>query len=78
MCRADTGGCSFGCSGAGASVQAGVRGAAVCGLVTMAAGVPRRAGAGVVIDAVNAGGAVCTGTPGALVDVDLAAQPCEA
>lgn len=65
-------------SGAGPSVQAGQRGTAVCRLVTLAACVPWRAGAGVVVDAVYAGGTVCAGVTGTLVDVDLAAQSGEA
>lgn len=60
--------------GAGPAVQTGLRGAAVSGSVAVAARVARRAGAGVVVDPVYAGGAVCARVPGALVHVDLAAQ----
>lgn len=63
---------------AGAAVEAGPRGAAVRRPVAVAARVARRAGAGVVVDAVHAGGAVGAGAPGALVDVDLAVGTSEA
>lgn len=78
MVRAGAGGLAFCSSGAGSAVQAGMRGTAACWLVAVAACVPWRTGAGVVVDAVYAGGAVCAGVPGTLVDVDLAAQTCEA
>lgn len=78
MGRADAGRLAFGCSGAGPTVQAGLGDTAVCWLFAVAACVPWGAGAGVVVDAVNAGGAVCTRAPGTLVDVDLTAQTCEA
>lgn len=78
MGRADTHRLPSGSSGAGASVQAGLRGAAVCRFVAVAACVPWRAGASVVVDTIYAGGAVCTGATGTLVDVGLAAQSCEA
>lgn len=78
MGGADAGRLAFGSNGAGPSIHAGPRGTAVCGLVAVAACVPWGAGAGVVIDAVYAGGAVCTGVPGTLVDIDLTAQSCEA
>lgn len=78
MCGADAGGLAFGSSGAGPTVQAGPRGTAVCWLFAVAACVPRGACAGVVIDAVYAGGAVRAGVPGTLVDVDLTAQSREA
>lgn len=60
--------------GAGPTVEAGLRRAAVCVSVAVAARVTRRAGAGVVIDPVYAGGAVGARVPGALVNVDLTAQ----
>lgn len=69
---------AFCSNGAGPSVQAGLRGTAVCWLVAVTARVPWRAGAGVVIDAVYAGGAIGTGVPGTLVDVDFTAQTREA
>lgn len=69
---------AFGSSGARPTIQAGLRGAVVCRLVTVAACVPRRTGAGVVVDAVYAGGAVFAGVSGTLIDVDLTAQSCEA
>lgn len=78
MGRAHASRLAFGSGGAGPSIQAGLRGTAVCGLVTVAACVAWRAGAGIIIDAVYAGGAVCTGGPSTLIDVDLTAQPCEA
>lgn len=78
MSRATAGRLAFGSYRAGPAVEAGLRGTAVCGFVTVAAGVPRGAGAGVGVNAVDAGGAVCTRVPGTLVDVDLTAQPCEA
>lgn len=78
MGRADAGRLAFGSSGAGPTVQAALRDTAVGWPVAVAACVPWRAGAGVVADAVYAGGAVCTGVPGTLVDVDLTAQTCEA
>lgn len=78
MDGADAGKLAFGSNDAGPSVHAGPRDAAVCGLVTVAACVPWGAGAGVVIDAVYAGGAVGAGVPGTLVDIDLTAQSCEA
>lgn len=78
MGRADAAGLAFRSNGAGPTVQAGLRGTAVCWLVTVAACVPWGAGAGVVVDAVDAGGAVCAGVPGTLVDVDLTAQTREA
>lgn len=78
MGGADTGRLAFGSSGAGATVQAGLKGTAVRQLVTVAACVPGGTGAGVAVDAVNAGGAVCTRAPGTLIDVDLAAESCEA
>lgn len=78
MGRADAGRLAFGSSGAGPTVKAGLRGTEVCWLVAVAACVPWRAVAGIGVDAVYAGGAVGAGVPGALVDVDLAAQTCEA
>lgn len=78
MGRADAGRLAFCSNGAGSTVQAGLRGTVVCWLVAVAACEPWGAGAGVVIDAVYAGGAVCAGVPGTLVDVDLTAQTCEA
>lgn len=63
---------------AGAAVEAGPRGAEVRWPVAVATRKTRRAGAGVVVDAVHAGGAVGAGAPGALVDVDLAAGTSEA
>lgn len=78
MGGADAGRLAFGSSGAGPAVQAGLRGTAVHGVVAVAARVPRGAGAGVAVDAVYAGGAVCAGVPGTLVDIDLTAQTCEA
>lgn len=78
MGRADARRLAFCTSGAGPTVQAGLRGTAVCWLVTVAACVPWGAGAGVVVDAVYAGGAVRARVPGAFVDVDLATQTREA
>lgn len=78
MGGADADGLAFGSDGAGPSVEAGLRGTVVCRPVAVAACVPWRAGAGIVIDAVYAGGAVCTGVAGALIDVDLTAQSGEA
>ncbi len=78
MGGADAGGLAFGSNAAGPSIEAWLRGTAVCWLVAVAARVPRGAGAGVAVDAVYAGGAVCAGVPGTLVDVDLAAQTSEA
>lgn len=71
---AEAHGPAFGSSGAGPAVEAGPGATAVGGLVTVAPREPRGAGAAVVIDAVDAGGAVGTRVPGALVDVDLTAQ----
>lgn len=78
MGRADASGLAFGSNCAGPTVKAGCRGTAVCGPVAVAACVPWGAGAGVVINAIYAGGAVRTWVLGALVDVDLTAQSCEA
>lgn len=78
MCRADAGRLAFCTSCAGSTVQAGLRGTAVCWPVTVTPCVPCRAGAGVVVDAVYAGGAVCAGVPGTLINVDLTAQTREA
>lgn len=75
---ADAGRLAFVSSGTGPSIQTGLRGTVVCRLVTVAARVPRRTGAGVVVDAIYAGGAVGTRVSCALVDVDLTAQSCEA
>lgn len=77
MCRADARRLAFGSCGAGPAVQAGSGGAAIGRLVAVAACVARRADAGVVIDAVPAGGAIRAGVPGTLIDVDLAARACE-
>lgn len=78
MGRADACQLAFCSGGAGPTVQAGLCGTAVRWLVAVAACVPRGAGAGVVIDAVYTGGAVCTRVPGTFIDVDLAARACEA
>lgn len=78
MSGAEAGRLAFGSDAAGPAVEAGLRGTAVCGLVTVAASVPGGAGTGVVVKAIDAGGAVCTRVPGTLVDVDLTAQSCEA
>lgn len=74
----DAGRLAFGSNGTGPTIQAGLRGTAVCRLVAVATCVPWGAGAAVVIDTVYAGGAVCTGVAGTLVDVDFTAQTCEA
>lgn len=63
---------------AGASIEARLRGTAVQRPVAVPAHVAWRARAGVVVNPVHAGGAVCTWVAGALVDVDLTAHPCEA
>lgn len=55
----------------GASMEAGRRSTVHGGSVTVAAGDPRGAAAGVVVDAVDAGGAVSTGAAGALINVDF-------
>lgn len=73
MGRADAGRLAVGSGGASPSVQAGLRGTAVCRSITVAACVSWGAGAAVVADAVYAGGAVGAGVRGTLVDVDLAA-----
>lgn len=78
MGRADADRLAFGSNGAGASVQAGLRDAAVCRFVAVVACVPWRAGASVVIDTIYAGGAICTWATGTLVDVRFAALSCEA
>lgn len=65
-------------SDAGAAVEAGPQGTEVCRPVAVATCKTRGAGAGVVVDAVHAGGAVSTGASGTLVDVDLAAGTSEA
>lgn len=69
---------TFGSDGAGAAVQAWPRGTVVHRPVTVPACVAWEAAAGVVVDAVDAGGAVGAGVPGTLVDVDFTAQACEA
>lgn len=74
MGGADAGGLAFGSCGASPPIEAGLRSTVVCGLVAVAACIPKRTGAGVVVDAIYAGGAICAGVCGALVDVDLAAQ----
>lgn len=78
MGRADAGRLAFCSRGAGATIQAGLRGAVVCWLLTVAACVSWGAGAGVVVDTVYAGGAIGARVPGTLIDVDLTAQTCEA
>lgn len=78
MGRADAGRLALQSHGADPTVETGLRGTTVCGLVAVAACVPRGANAGVVIKAVYAGGAVCTRVSGTFIDVDLTAQPCEA
>lgn len=78
MGRADAGRLAFCSNGAGPAVQTRLWGTAVCWLVTVAAGVPWGAGTRVVVDAVDAGGAVCARVPGTFVDIDLTAQTCEA
>lgn len=57
-----------------AAVAAGKVGAPVHRPLAVASGVPRGAGAGVVVDPVLAGAAVQAGVAGALVDVDLTAR----
>lgn len=63
---------------AGSSIEAWLRGTAVHGPVAVPAHVAWRASAGVVVNPVHAGGAVCTRVAGALVNVDLTANPREA
>lgn len=55
----------------GASMEAGRSSAVHAGPVTVAAADPWGAAAGVVIDAVDAGGAVSAGAAGALINVDF-------
>lgn len=63
--------------GAGPAIETGSGATDIAGLLTVASCVARRAGAAVVIHAVDAGGAIRTRVPGALVDVDLAAWSSE-
>lgn len=62
---------------AGPAVETGSGATDIDGLLTVASCVARGAGAAVVIHAVDAGGAIRTRVPGALIDVDLAARPSE-
>lgn len=76
----DTGGRGFpwpSSPGAEPSVKTGADGALVQAAVAVSSGVPRGAGTGVVVDAVQAGPSVGAGVPGTLVDVDLTALASE-
>lgn len=59
-------------------MEAGRCSTVLSGSVAVAPGDPRGAAAGVVIDAVNAGGAISTGVAGTLINVDFTSLTCEA
>lgn len=63
---------------AGSSIEAGLYSTVLRGPVAVAAGDPWGAAAGVVIDAVYAGGAISTGVTGTLINVDFTSLPREA
>lgn len=78
MVWADAAQPAFRSGGASPAVEARLRGTVVRWSVAVATRVPWGAGAGVVVDAVDAGGAVCAGVPGAFVNVALTAETSEA
>lgn len=63
---------------AGASVEAGRCPTVHRGSVAVATADPRGAATGVVIDAVDTGGAISTGAAGTLINVDFTSLTCEA
>lgn len=76
-CGAVAHGLTISSDGAGPAIETRSGATDVDRLFTVASRVARRAGAAVVIHAVDAGGAIRTRVPGALVDVDLAAWSSE-
>lgn len=78
MVWADAAQPAFRSRGASPAVEAWLRGTAVRWSVAVATRVPRGAGAGVVVDTVDAGGAVGAGVPGTFVNVALTAEASEA
>lgn len=78
MVWADAAQPAFRSRGASPAVEARLRGTVVRWNVAVATRVPWGAGACVVVDAVDAGGAICAGVPGTFVNVALTAETSEA
>lgn len=62
----------------GATVEAGLCSTVLRGPVTETTADPWGAVAGVVVDAIYAGGAISTGVAGTLINVDFTSLACEA